>query len=181
MQNKKLYVVLGAFVLLVGAAAFLAGRLFSRGIGPRSESGALGNGQVFVSMNDITPAPELPTTSPEITGVFVERKDNTVIIQTVSFDAGVGGIAENSSSDANNGPRLEVIVTGETMVYRETTEFSNPVAGQEFSIQQTVEEDTLDNLNSQTMITVWGRKNGDRVVADVFLYLNPLLIRKPGT
>ncbi len=97
MQNKRLYIILGLTVLLVGAAAFLAGRLFSRGMGPASESGALGNGQVFVSMNDITPALELPTTTPEITGLFIERNDNTVIVQTVSFNAGVGGIAENAS------------------------------------------------------------------------------------
>ena len=181
MQHKKFYVILGLSALLVGAAAFLAGRLFSRGLGPSSESGVLGNGQVFVSMSDITPAPELPATTPEITGVFVERKDNSVILQTVSFDAGVGGLAENSSPDSNSGPKVEVIVTVETIVYRENTEFSNPVAGQAFSIQQTVEESTLDDLNTQTLVTVWGRRNGDRVIADVFLYMNPLLMKKPGT
>ena len=129
-------------------------------------------------MNDITPAPELPMTTPEITGFFVERKDNAVIVQTVSFDAGVGGIAENTSQDANRGPKVEVIITVETIVYRETTEFGWPVAGADFSIQQTVEEATLDDLNSQTMITVWGRRNGDRVVAEVLVYLNPLMIKK---
>jgi hypothetical protein len=76
---------------------------------------------------------------------------------------------------------VEVIVTVETIVYRENTEFSNPVVGQAFSIQQTVEESTLDDLNTQTLVTVWGRRNGDRVIADVFLYMNPLLMKKPGT
>ena len=179
MQNTRLSIILGLTVLLVGAAAFLAGRMFSAGLGPGSESGALGNGQVFVSMNDISPAPELATTAPEVTGLFVERKDNTVIVQIVSFDAGLGGIAGNTPQEGESGPKVEVIVTGESTAYRETTEFSNPVAGQEFSIQQTVEEATLDNLNTQTMITVWGRKNGDRVIAEVFLYMNPLMIKKP--
>ena len=179
MQNKKFYVILGLSALLVGAAAFLAGRLFSRGMGPSSESGVLGNGQVFVSMSDITPAPELPTTIPEITGVFVERKDNSMIVQKVSFDAGVGGIAENTNPDTNSGPKVEVIVTVQTVVYRETTEFGPPVAGENFFIQQTVEEDTLDNLNSQSMVTVWGRRNGDRVIAEVLLYMNPLMMQKP--
>jgi hypothetical protein len=179
MQDKKLYLILGIGILLIGVAAFIAGRMFSRGIGSSGESGVLGNGQVFVSMNDITPAPELPTTTPEITGLFVERDDNAVILQTVSFDAGVGGIAGNTSQDSSSGPKVEVIVTVETIVYRETTEFGQPVAGQDFSIQQTVEEATLDDLNSQTMITVWGRRNGDRVVAEVLVYLNPLMIKKP--
>ena len=179
MQDKKLYLILGIGVLLVGVAAFIAGRMLSGGIGSSGESGVLGNGQVFVSMNDITPAPELPTTTPEITGLFVERKDNAVIVQTVSFDAGVGGIAENTSQDAGSGPKVEVIVTVETMVFRELTEFGQPVAGQDFSIQQTVEEATLADLNSQTMVTVWGRRNGDRVIAEVLVYLNPLMINKP--
>ncbi len=179
MPDKKLYLILGLGVLLAGAAAFIAGRMFSSGIRSSDESGVLGNGQVFVSMNDITPAPELPTTTPEITGFFVERKDNAVIVQTVSFDAGVGGIAENTSQNASGGPKVEVIVTVETIVYRETTEFGQPAAGQDFSIQQTVEEATLDDLNAQTMITVWGRRNGDRVIAEVLVYLNPLMIKKP--
>jgi hypothetical protein len=178
MKNTKLYATLGVVILLVGATAFLAGRMFSGGIGLNGDSGVLGNGQVFVSMNDVTPAPELPTTTAEITGLFVERKDNTVIVQTVSFDAGLGGIAGNAPQESDGGPRVEVIITGETTVYRETTEFGRPVAGQDFSIQQTVEESTLDDLNSQTMITVWGRKNGDRVIAEVLLYMNPLLIKK---
>lgn len=179
MQSKKLYIILGTVLLFVGAAAYLAGSMFSRGMGPRSESGVQGNGQVFVSMNDITPASELPITTPEITGFFIERKDNTVIVQTVSFDPGVGGLAENTNQDANSGPRIEVLVTGETIVYRETTEFGQPIAGQEYSIQQTVEEANLDDLNTQTMITVWGHRRGDRVVAEVLVYMNPLLIHKP--
>jgi hypothetical protein len=179
MQNKRLYVILGVVVLLVGAAAFLAGRLFRLGTGPGRESGALGNGTVFISINDITPAPELPLASPEITGLFVERNDNTVIVQTVSFDAGVGGIAGNAPQDPQDGPKVEVIVTGKTVVYRETTDFGRPVPGEDFSIQQSVEESTLDDLNSQTMITVWGRKSGNRVIAEILLYMNPLMIKKP--
>ena len=180
MPNKKSYIGLGIIVLLVGVAAFIARRMINTGVGPIGFlGGPMGGGQVSISLNDITPAPELPTTRPEITGVFVERKDNTVIIQVVSFDAGVGGILEDSPSDVNNAPKVEVVITGKTTVYRETTEFNRPVAGENFSVQQTVEESTLDYLNSQTMITVWGRKNGDRVIADILLYMNPLMIKKP--
>lgn len=180
MQNKRLYVVFGIAILLVGAAAFLAGRLFSQGIGPGRESGAIGNGQVFISLNDITPAPELPTTAPEVTGLFVERKDNTLIVQSVSFDPGFGGILNDSPLDENSGPKLEVVVTGETTVYRETTDFGQRISEEDFSVQQTVQEDTLDNLNGQSMVTVWGRRNGERVIAEVLLYMNPMMIKKPA-
>jgi hypothetical protein len=178
MQNKKLYIGLGITILLVGAAAFIGGRMLNSEVRPAGLGGA-NSGRVSISLDDSTPAPELPTTAPEITGLFVERKDNTVIVQAVSFDEGVGGILENSPMDANRGPQVEIVITGQTTVYRETTEFTRPVAGEEFSVQQTVEESKLDDLNSQCMVTVWGRKNGDRVIAEVLLYMNPLMIKKP--
>lgn len=165
IQNKNLYIGLGIIILLVGAAAFLAGRMFSTRVGPVGLSGP-NSGRVSISLDDITPAPELPTTVPEPTGLFVERKDNTVIVQAVSLEAGVGGILENSPMDANSSPQVEIVITDQTTGYRETTEFSRPVAGEEFSIQQTVDESPLDDLNAQTIITVWGRKNGDRVIAE---------------
>ena len=178
MQNIKRYVILGVVVLLVGAAAFIAGRMLNSGVGPIGFfGGPMGDANVnFISINDITPAPELPTIPSEITGIFIERKDNTVIVQLVSFDAGVGGIAGDSPS---SGPTVEVVISGNTTIYRETTEFSRPVAGEDFFVQQTVEESTLDDMGLQTMITVWGRRSGDRVIADILFYSNPLMLKKP--
>jgi hypothetical protein len=34
MQNKKLFIVLGLLLLLVGTAAFIAGRMLNRGVSP---------------------------------------------------------------------------------------------------------------------------------------------------
>ena len=65
--------------------------------------------------------------------------------------------------DTTSGPKVEVVITGETIVYRTSYEIS------EISVQQAVEETTLDDLNSEMMITVWGRKNGDRIIADISL------------
>jgi len=178
MQNKKLYIGLGITIVLVGAAAFIGGRMLNREVRPAG-LGRANSGRVSISLDDITRAPELPKIAPEITGLFVERKDNTLIVEAVSFDAGVGGILENSPMNANSGPQVEIVITGQTTVYRETTEFIRPVAGEEFSVQQTVEASKLDDLNSQCMVTVWGRKNGDRVIAEVLLYMNPLMIKKP--
>ena len=74
------------------------------------------------------------------------------------------------------GPKVEVVVTNETMVYRETTQ---PPSGQNETIQQTVAEGTLDDLNSDSMIRVWGRKSGDRIIADVLFYSSPFVIQGP--
>jgi hypothetical protein len=182
MKNKILYVVSGLAILLVGVAAFMAGRMLNASTAPAGFFGRpIGNaGRNFISIDDIVPAPELPTTSPELTGLFVERKDNTVILQEVSFDPGLGGMLNDSPLDENSGPKVEVVITGETTVYRETTDFGQSLSEDHVSFQQTVEEDTLDNLNLQSMITVWGRRNGDRVIAEVLLYMNPLMIKKPS-
>lgn len=153
MQNKKLYVILGVAILLVGAAAFIAGKWINGG---SSEEG---------HRSKVTAAAEIPTRAPELSGLLVERKDNTIILQTVSFDAGSGWrLGEsNAPMDASSGPKVEVVVTGETIIYRDHFEFE-----QSF-IQQTVEETTLDYLDSNLLITVWGRNDGDRVIADIVL------------
>ena len=152
MQNKKLYISLGIAVILVGVSAFIAGRLInSRPTGDR--------------MSNVTPAPEIPTTAPEVSGLLVERKDNVVILQTVSFDPGSGWHLGDSNApmDSSSGPKVEIVITNTTTIYHDDFEFNQD------SIQQTVEETTLDYIDSQMLITVWGRKNGERVIADILL------------
>jgi hypothetical protein len=80
-----------------------------------------------------------------------------------------------------SGPKVEVVVTNETTVYRETTDLGGPPdlkSGETETIQQTVEESTLDELNSQSMVSVWGRKSGDRIIADVVFYSNPVMFKR---
>ena len=153
MQNNKLYVSLGLAVLLIGIAALIAGKCINGGSSREDQ------------VSHVTPAPEIPTTVPELSGLLVERKDNALILQTVSFDAGSGWRLGDSNApmDVSSGPKVEVIVTGETIIYRDDFEFSQT------SIQQTVEETTLDYLDSQLLITVLGRDEGDRVIADIIL------------
>lgn len=180
MQNKKLYVIWGVVILLVGLAAFLAGRLINATVGNVALGGPNGGG-VSISLNDITPAPELPSTKADITGSFVERKDNTIVVLAVSFGGGVGGVSGDSPPDENSGIKVEVVVTAETEIYKDATQFPPPVNGEIHNVQQAAEPGTLEDLNSQTFITVWGRRSGDRIVAEVLFYSNPQSIKKPGT
>ena len=139
----------------------------------------------------VEPAPELPTTEPEVLGLFAERQDNTLFVQTFSMDQGGGGVVISSSADGggeqsvagspidtNSGPKVEVVITSDTIIYRETTEMSGPPSGNE-TVQQTVEESTLDQLTTKSFVTVWGRKSADRVIADVLFYSNPVMIKRP--
>jgi hypothetical protein len=186
MQNKKLFIVLGFLMLLVGAAAFIGGRMLNQNVGPAGPGGPPGSNSNAFSVQ-LIPAEELPKTAPEVTGPFLERKDNTIVVSSIPLDAGQGGVVGQSSEDSGDepsltskdvpeGPKVEVVVTNETMVYRETTQ---PPSGQNESIQQTVAEGTLDDLNSDSMIRVWGRKSGDRIIADVLFYSSPFVIQGP--
>lgn len=197
MQNKKLYIILVVVVVVVAAAAFVGGRLLN------GQAGALGfiplgngNGSFSIEVK-MTPAPELPTTKPDVTGTFVERNDNTVTIQSVTMEgAGKGGIVLSTGSSSGgpggpglstmsgNGPKVEIVVTNQTKIYRDATDMGeppqNPQGHEAITVQQVMEPGTLDDLKEQTMVMVWGRKNGDRIIADVIAYSNPVIFKKPA-
>ena len=190
MQNKKLIFIMGALVLIVGGAAFVAGRMLNQQVGPLGPGGPPGSDGNSFSVQ-LVPAQELPKTAPEVTGQFVERKDNTIILTSAPLETGGGGVVMDSQSGGESdnesltskelpsGPKVEVIVTSETMIYRDTTGFSQP-SGENETIQETVGEGTLDDLNSDSMVRVWGRKSGDRIIANILFYSSPMVITSPG-
>ena len=178
MQNKKLFISLGIAILLIGIAAFVGGRMLNGSIGI-VRLGGPNAGQVSISINEITPAPELPATQADVTGSFVERNDNAIVVQAVTFGTGVGGVANDSPMDENSGVKVEVIVTGQTLIYKDVTQIPEAVNGEIHGMQQAADEGTLDDLSPDCFITVWGRRSGDRIIADVFFYSNPKSIKKP--
>jgi hypothetical protein len=166
MQNKRLILVMGVLVLMVGAAAFIAGRFLNQGLGPV--------GSISVSIN---PAPELPTTQPEVTGLFIQRLDNSIIVETKSLQTDGAVAVWPADTTSQSGPHVEVVVTSETIIYRETTPLSEPLSGGYQTIQQTVEEATRDELGTESMVKVWGRKSGDRIIAVVLMYSDTVMIK----
>ena len=189
MQNKKLIVGLSILVALVGVAAFIGGRLLNGRVGPLGMPLGGNGGMVSISV-EVTPAPELPTTQPEVIGSFVERKDKTIVIQSVPLNAGKGGMVLQTSGGGegeamagspmeNDGPKVEVVINNDTMIYLETTQPpSAPLtSGETLVMQQTVEEGSLDDLTSQSFVTVWGRKSGDRIIAEVIFISNPVVFK----
>ena len=177
MKNKKLYIVFGLVILLIGVAAFVGRRMLNGNVGTVGLGGP-NSGQVSISINDITPAPELPATPADVTGSFVERKDNTLVVQAVTFGTGVGGVSGEVPMDENSGIRLEIVVTSATRIYKDVTEFPAPVNGEVHNVQQAAEAGTLDELNTQCFLSVWGRRSGDRIIADVLFYMDPQSIKK---
>jgi hypothetical protein len=163
-MNKKLYIIVGIVILLVGGAAFTAGRLFNRGVSPLGLFGPVDDGI------SILPAEELPKTPPDAEGLFVERQDNIIIVE---HDQPVGDSVSGSPVGIGGGPKVEVLITAETLVYHDTTEppARRPSGNDPQMFQQTVEKGTLDDLIvSQSLVMVWGRKSGDRIIAEVLVY-----------
>jgi len=173
MQNKKLFVILGILVLVLGAAAFIAGQMLNRGVVPLFGLGGLKEAEIT-----ILPAEELPKTEPEVFGIFVERQDKIIFVETdpPSEGSGVAG----SPAGIGGGPKFEVVVTAETILYHDTTQIPSRAPDAPLVILQTLVVGTLDDLiNSRTLVWVWGRKSADRIIAEVLVYSTPVFLQEP--
>jgi hypothetical protein len=190
-MKKRILTISGilVLVLLLAGAAFVGGRLLNGqelpGLslgGPRMLLSGGGKGQgVSINLGDILPAKELPQTAVDVLGLFDHRQDNSIFIGTgrvmMSVKKDQSGNVETSSS--HDGPTLETVVTAQTKIYKDVTmqQFDGPPPeGQK--IQQVVEPGTLDEIGQNSAISVWGRKTGDRYIADVLVYSPPAFIMK---
>ena len=111
----------------------------------------------------------------------MERKDNSIFVGTgkVTFMASVGEGGGDPVVDADyDGDKVEIVISNDTIIYRDTTELDpeNP----EETVQQTVERSTIDDVTPQSSITVWGRKAGDRIIADIIVFSSPFMMKAPG-
>ena len=84
-----------------------------------------------------------------------------------------------SGGPTADGPKVEVVVTSETLIYCDVTAMSMepPENNETTTVQQVVEPCTLDDLTSDTMLMVWGRKSGDRIIADVVVFSKPVMFK----
>ncbi len=194
-SRRWLWGILGiVLVLILGAAAFLGGRYLQKG--PTALGG--GSGGMFfssngpggpvsksISKNDIIPAPELPKTSADATGVFLRRQNNSFFIGTGKVTLQVKKQADNPNStpqtgSSYDGPVVEVVVTNNTKVYRDDTFQNIKDLPSGSKIQQKVVPGNLDEIGQTSLINAWGKKTGDRLIADVLLYNNPVLMAPSG-
>jgi hypothetical protein len=160
-------------VLLLAGAAFVGGRLLSGqglpGLAP-SQSVSVGpNGKMQL---DIEPAKELPQTPGDVFGVFDHRKDNSIFVGTGEVTMEVS--RDQQISTSHSGPIVEVVVSTQTKIYKDVTmnQFSDrPPEGQK--IQQVLEPGSLDDIGQSSSIIVWGRKTGDRFIADILVVASP--------
>lgn len=182
-SHRLLWVILGVvLVLVLSAAAYLGGRYMQNGpstIGGvfgsmfLSSKGPGGHVEQIFSKNDIIPAPELPQTAADATGVFLRRQNNSFFIGTGNVTLQVKGNGPNGKPQVGSsydGPVVEVVTTPNTKIYKDVTDLNSVPSNTK--VQQKVVPGSLDEISLTSMINAWGKKTGDRLVADVLLYNN---------
>ncbi len=166
------YLIGAALVVILAVATFLAGRYLNGGFGPLTDKDGKGS--------ELKPAEELPQTEPETMGVVQERNDNSIIVgpaSRISMMVPKPGSGGEPVMDVDyTGDKVEVVVSNETMIYRDTTEFDPENAPD--VVQQTVELSTIDDIAPQSVVTVWGRRAGDRIIADVIEFSSAFAAHK---
>lgn len=189
-RRSKLPYIIGGIIIvaLLAGAAFVGARLLNGqglpfvsaggGLGPSLSLGGPGGKMVKL---DIEPSKDLPQTAADVSGLFDHRQDNSIFVGTgkvtVAFKKDPSGNVQTSSN--HDGPTVEIVVTSQTKIYRDVTmrQFDGPPPdGQK--IQQVLEEGTLDDVGQSSMITAWGKKTGDRFIAEILVYSPPAFIKK---
>ena len=145
-----------------------------------------GRGGVMEQSINLIPAKEIPDAPPEIVGVFAGRADNTIFVGTTTLKRGCQGIVDHKvdggviapSSNMEYGPQMEVVISKDTQLYRDSTPPVAPSTNNA-TIQQTVEVASLDDLTTESYVNIWGRKSGDRIIAETVLIETPMLYKRP--
>jgi hypothetical protein len=181
-MKKRILTVGGVLVVvfLLAGAAFVSGQLLNRKSTTNGPGLFAGGEQIF---EGILPAKELPQTPAEVFGFFDHRQDKSIFIVTGQIPWVVNEPVEPvdpvDPKTLANGPIVEIVVTSQTTIYRDVTskQFNGPPpSGQK--PQQVVEPGSLDEIAEYSTITVWGRKTGDRFIADVLVYTPPEILTK---
>lgn len=185
-RKSRLPLIIGGViivVLLLAGAAFVGGRLLNgQGLsglssGIQVSKGPGGGTQARARAGNVIPAKELPQTPPDVNGIFDHRQDQSIFVGTGTVQVLVQKDASGKvqASSSHSGPVVEVVVTTQTIIYRDVTmqQFNGKPLTPGQKIQQVVEPGSLDKIGqpgSSPIIAVWGRKTGDRYIADVIVY-----------
>lgn len=171
--------VLGLIVLLA-AGAFVGGRL----LGAASETGGAGSfslssGNGGRLTGEFVQAEEYPDSDPEVLGAFSRRQDNSLFIDKTKDGFTITRNEDGSMSVANaTGEIVEVVVTGQTVLYVDST-FENPEAAMsDGKLYQQLGPGSIDEIGELSFVRAWGEMRGDRLIAATVVYSRaPVLSR----
>lgn len=162
--------ILGLVSALIIVAAFTAGRLLGEdpqvGEPQESEFVVSKDGDQAVGMGVmLEPDARLPDGEPAASGQFHHRQDNTLFISQFPMTSGVVYL-----DTVEEWPVVEVLVTKDTLVFKDVTDFSSSTGGG--PVQQEVAPGLIDEIREGSTVMVWGEMRGERLIAEVVQYFS---------
>jgi hypothetical protein len=159
-KGKPMLLLVGVSLVVVLGAAYVLGR-YIRGDGSHGESSTIVDMAGGVTITQLEVAEELPKTQPAIWGMVDRIQDNSVFVTQLPP---LEQIAAQKSVDF--GPTIEVVVTNKTIIY-EVPPSNTPTNG---VVHEKVIPGSVDEIGESHLVSVWGERRGDRIVADVLKY-----------
>lgn len=164
MKKKVVWISLTVVALL--AIAYVGGRYLTGEVNPLNML-QFASGNAVMTSIEMEGSKDLPQEKALVVGTYTGRADNIIHVKEIAVNM-VGGVGYSDGNDAN-AVTHDVLVTRETKVFQDITDYS--IAGQGV-IQQVVESADLEAMGDDAFMQVWGRKSGDRVIADVVCFSN---------
>ncbi len=176
VKKRKEWLVTAGVAAVVALAVLVGGALVS-GVLATSGRGGLFNRPEGERPNfQIVPAAELPTTQPNVRGSVVQRTDKTI---SVVERGGFGSSGAANQAQSNAAPQIEAVVTNDTLIYHDITRANLNEGAPSGTIQQKLEAGSLEGINPNSRITVWGDLSGQQLTAKVLVYADPVASRQP--
>lgn len=174
-MKRSILITVGvaALILLLGGAGFVGGRLMS---GPDVSSDdpvmrVSGSDDVRTDLGvllDLEPAAEMPDAPADATAPFLRREDNSLFVGTGTMS---GVLVDGKWQLRHDGPVVEVVATHDTLIYRDDTLQQLGGVASSGPVQQDLTPGTLDEIDETHIVQAWGERRGDRVVAEVIVFL----------
>lgn len=122
------------------------------------------------TMLDIQNAEDIPAAPADVAGLFVRREGDSLFVGT--------GISSGVKTDDGweihyDGPVVEVLVTGDTLVYRDDTLQQLGGVPPSGPIEQVIEPASLDELGKNSTLEAWGTKRDELLAVEVLVFAKP--------
>ena len=175
-NSRKEWAVVSGVAAVVALVVFVGGALVSGVMATSGRGGLFNRGPGERPNFQITPAAELPTTQPNVRGSVVQHADKTIsVVERGGFGQNSGG----NQTQSNTAPQFEVIVTNDTAIYHDITRMNLNEGAPSGAIQQKLEAGSLDAIDPNSRITVWGDQNGQQLTAKVLVYADQSSFQQP--
>ena len=171
IHKLRTRLILLAAIAVLAAAAFVGLSLLNPNLAslsglrlPGAASGA-GDKKPAITYNVIR-ATEMPATNPDLTGRLQQKQDNSLMVQPDSKGAPA--------------PLVEVVVTGQTRLYRNATgDFLGTPPAPGATVQMVLAPYSLEQVAVGDRVIAWGQQRGGRLVADVIMVETAATVATP--